>query len=67
MHFRLVIGSAIPKQALEKIVELSEQCTFDVPWQDGDVAMVNNYMAMHGRRPFSGDRKRQVLAAFAMD
>lgn len=59
--------SAIPSDALDLIVELSEQFTFDVAWQDGDVALVDNYMAMHGRRPYSGDRKRQVLVALAAD
>ena len=56
-------GSAIPKQGLEKIVELSKEFTFDLAWQDGDVALVDNEMAMHGRRPFTGERKRQVLVA----
>lgn len=60
-------NTLIPTDALEKIVELSEQFTFDVPWQAGDVALVDNYMAMHGRRPFSGERKRAILAAFAAD
>lgn len=56
-------GSPIPKEGLERIAELSQKFTFDLQWQDGDVALVDNYRAMHGRRPFSGDRKRQVLVA----
>lgn len=56
-------GSAIPKAGLDKIVELSKVFTFDLAWQDGDVALVDNEMAMHGRRPFTGERKRQVLVA----
>jgi len=59
-------GSAIPIEGLELIVALSEQFTFDLPWQDGDVALVDNYLTMHGRRPFSGERKREVLVALAM-
>ncbi|MCC5452906.1 TauD/TfdA family dioxygenase [Rheinheimera sp. UJ51] len=55
--------SAIPKQWLEEIVALSNDYIFDVPWQAGDVALVDNNLAMHGRRPYSGDRKRQVLVA----
>ncbi len=58
-------GSHISTDALELIVELSKQFTFDVPWQDGDMALVDNKMVMHGRRPFSGERKRQVLVALA--
>lgn len=59
--------SHIPLDALELIVALSEQFTFDLAWQDGDVALVDNYMTMHGRRSFSGERKRQVLVALAAD
>ena len=48
-------GTAIPIEGLELVVKLS------------DVALVDNYMAMHGRRPYSGERKRQVLVALAID
>ena len=44
-----------------KAADIAEDLTFDVPWQDGDVALVDNYVAMHGRRTFSGTRK--VLAS----
>jgi len=57
--------SHIPASGLELVVELSKQFTFDVEWQDGDVALIDNKMAMHGRRPFTGERKRQVLVALA--
>jgi len=60
-------GTAIPIEGLELVVKLSEKYTFDLLWQDGDVALVDNYMAMHGRRPYSGERKRQVLVALAID
>jgi alpha-ketoglutarate-dependent taurine dioxygenase len=60
-------GSHIPASGLESVASLAAQFTFDLPWQDGDVALVDNYMAMHGRKPFSGERKRQVLVALAMD
>ena len=56
-------GSAIPKAGLERVAELSETYTFDLEWQDGDVAIVDNYRAMHGRRPYSGEGKRGVLVA----
>jgi alpha-ketoglutarate-dependent taurine dioxygenase len=60
-------GSAIPIAGLERAVELAKTFSFDLPWQDGDVALVDNYMAMHGRKSYSGERKRQVLVALAMD
>lgn len=58
-------GTKISAQALAQIVALADRFTFDVAWQDGDIALIDNKLAMHGRRPFSGNRKRQVLVALA--
>jgi alpha-ketoglutarate-dependent taurine dioxygenase len=33
------------------------------PWQQGDIMMIDNVLAMHGRKPFTG--KRTVLVAMA--
>ena len=57
--------SDIPVSGLELLVKLSKDYTYDLNWQDGDVALVDNKLVMHGRRPFTGDRKRQVLVALA--
>lgn len=54
-------GSILDQAAVLKCAELAEQVTFDLPWQAGDVALVDNYVAMHGRRNFTGARK--VLAS----
>jgi alpha-ketoglutarate-dependent taurine dioxygenase len=59
-------GSAIPVEGLKSIVGLSADYTYDIQWQDGDVALIDNKMTMHGRRPYSGDRKREVLVALAV-
>jgi len=56
-------GSHIQAKDLKMIVELSKEFTYDIKWQDGDVALLDNKMTMHGRRPFTGERKRQVLVA----
>jgi alpha-ketoglutarate-dependent taurine dioxygenase len=40
---------------------LSEELSFNIPWERGDVALVDNFVTMHGRRPFTGTRK--VLAS----
>ncbi len=47
--------------AVAKVAELAQDLIFDVPWQIGDVALVDNFVTMHGRRPFTGTRK--VLAS----
>ncbi|MFD2167579.1 TauD/TfdA family dioxygenase [Thalassotalea euphylliae] len=64
-HNTLCFGddTQIPKAWLEQVVDLSNELIFDVPWQAGDVAMVDNNLAMHGRRPYGGTSKRQVLVA----
>ena len=54
-------GSPLDPADAKRAAELAEEITFDVPWQDGDVAIVDNYVAMHGRRTFSGTRR--VLAS----
>jgi len=58
-------GSAIDKENLELIANLSVDFTFDLEWQDGDMVLIDNKMVMHGRRPYSGTSKRQVLVALA--
>lgn len=54
-------GSPLDRTTMDQVIAMAEEITFDVPWQTGDVALVDNYVAMHGRRTFSGTRK--VLAS----
>lgn len=54
-------GSVIDPQAMATVIELAEQLSFDMQWQAGDVALVDNSLVMHGRKPFSGERR--VLAS----
>jgi alpha-ketoglutarate-dependent taurine dioxygenase len=54
-------GSVIDPQAMAAVIELAEGLSFDMAWQAGDVALVDNSLVMHGRRPFYGERR--VLAS----
>lgn len=54
-------GSPLDRDAVLVAVALADELAFDVPWQRGNVALVDNYVVMHGRRTFSGTRK--VLAS----
>ena len=56
-------GSLLDREAVQDVAAMAEELTFDVPWQQGDVALVDNVVVMHGRRPFHGTRK--VLASLA--
>ena len=59
-------GSLLNPATMDTVAKIAEELTFDVPWQKGDVALVDNRVAMHGRRTFTGTRK--VLASLvAMD
>ncbi|MBC53024.1 MAG: SyrP protein [Gammaproteobacteria bacterium] len=53
--------SVIDPQAMATVIELAENLSFDLAWQAGDVAWVDNSLVMHGRRPFKGERR--VLAS----
>ena len=57
--------SEIPVGLLESLCDMAEDYTTDLRWVDGEIAIVNNKMIMHGRRPYSGIRKRQVLVSMA--
>ena len=54
-------GAPLDRRDVDLASELADELTFDVPWQRGDVALVDNFVAMHGRRAFEGTRK--VLAS----
>jgi alpha-ketoglutarate-dependent taurine dioxygenase len=54
-------GAPLDPAAVAMAVELADELTFDLAWRRGDVALIDNYVAMHGRRTFSGARK--VLAS----
>lgn len=54
-------GSPLDPADVAVAVRLADELTFEIPWQSGDVALVDNYVVMHGRRTFEGTRK--VLAS----
>jgi len=59
--------SEIPKHFLDTIVSIAHDASYNLLWQDGDVAIVDNNLAMHGRLPYSGDRKRKVLVVLGLE
>ena len=54
-------GTPMPDADMQKVCDMAEDLIVDLPWQPGDVALVDNYQVMHGRRSFVG--KRRVLAS----
>ena len=56
-------GEPIDPADIHATTALAEALTFDLQWRTGEVALVDNRIAMHGRRPFQGTRK--VLASMS--
>jgi len=38
-----------------------------IPYEEGDIFVLDNIMTMHGRTPFAGERKIGVLIGDFMD
>lgn len=56
-------GTAIEASILDEIREIYQQESVIFPWEEGDVLLLDNMLAAHGRRPFTG--KRQVVVGMA--
>lgn len=53
-------GSPIEPAVLDKLREVYEKATVSFPWQEGDILVLDNMLAAHGRNPFVGSRKVMV-------
>nr|WP_298930674.1 TauD/TfdA family dioxygenase [uncultured Erythrobacter sp.] len=54
-------GDPITSQDMAPAIAIADELTADLAWQAGDVALIDNFLVMHGRKPFEG--KRRVLAS----
>ena len=54
-------GSPLDTESVLLAAKLGEELSFNVTWEQGDLALVDNFVTMHGRRPFTGTRK--ILAS----
>ena len=53
----------IDQSVIEHISELAQSLTLLRSWQDNDILLIDNYRVMHGRKPFSGNKNREVLVS----
>ncbi|GIJ21063.1 TauD/TfdA family dioxygenase [Micromonospora lutea] len=60
-------GRPIPDEALAAIAEAYAAEEVAVDWRPGDVLLVDNLLASHGRRPFTGARRVMVSMADPVD
>tara|TARA_B100001939_G_scaffold7495_1_gene6901 strand:- start:336 stop:791 length:456 start_codon:yes stop_codon:yes gene_type:complete len=56
-------GAEIKQYCIELISELAQSLTLLRSWQDRDILLIDNYRVMHGRKPFSGNKNREVLVS----
>lgn len=50
-------GEPIEAETLESIREVYRSAAVAFPWQHGDVLLVDNFLASHGREPYTGARR----------
>ncbi|WP_051830324.1 MULTISPECIES: TauD/TfdA family dioxygenase [Streptomyces] len=50
-------GSDIDPETITVVNDIVEQHAVQFDWREGDVLVVDNMLAAHGRRPFSGPRR----------
>lgn len=54
-------GSLIPSTIINQIQQVMNNLTEVIPWQTGDLVMIDNSRLLHGRRSFT-DRKRRIYS-----
>ncbi len=54
-------GDPITSEDMADAIRIADELTYNLAWDVGDVALLDNFQVMHGRRPFKG--KRRVLAS----
>lgn len=60
-------GSRIEREVLEELREAYRQQTISFAYETGDVLLLDNMLAAHGRAPYSGPRKILVAMADAVN
>ena len=53
-------GSPIDNSMMEEILAVYQDLESVYPWQNGDLVVIDNLLAAHGRNPFKGERKLLV-------
>lgn len=53
-------GEKVEPENVLALNETAGRCSVAFPWSSGDVLLIDNYRAAHGRNPFRGERDVQV-------
>lgn len=57
-------GTDIPSSVLEEVVAVTDRCTANLDWCDGDIVVIDNKRVMHGRRKIE-DQNRKIFNALS--
>lgn len=59
-RYRFSDTDTVSADEIEEMRTLAETCTYEINWQDGDIAVLDNTRVMHGRRAII-DSNRQLF------
>lgn len=59
------MSSLCDKNSVERAANILDEISVAIPWQQGDILLLDNRTTMHSRHPFTGNRR--VLASLARD
>ncbi|MEV5431731.1 TauD/TfdA family dioxygenase [Streptomyces sp. NPDC052701] len=60
-------GTRIPDEVVAEILSVYQELELALPWETGDVMMLDNIAMAHGRNPFQGERKLLVAMGGMVD
>ncbi len=59
--YRFSSGESISDDLIQEIADIAERLTQEIPWQNGDLAIIDNKRVMHGRREITGPLSEREL------
>jgi hypothetical protein len=59
-------GEQVGRDEIEAIRAIAEDCTHEINWQDGDVAVIDNTRVMHGRRAIIDPERKLFIGMGAI-
>jgi len=66
--YRFSDGAIISQDILDELAVIGEENTVEIPWRDGDVAIIDNKRVMHGRREITVPlAERKLFIAMGLD
>lgn len=65
-HYQFADGSQISDVLKLELENLAEEFTLEIPWQNGDIALIDNKRIMHGRRAITDQANRELYIGMGL-